>query len=204
MSDMAMQKVSSVDEFIEIHEGYKKELTYLRKLLLDTELDEQVKWMIPCYTLNNKNLIGIGAFKKYVGIWFYQGVFLKDPLNALINAQEGKTKAMRQWRFQSIDEIKKHSSSLKKYIAEAIQNQKDGLEVKPDRKKKKLEVPTLLAEAIKKDKKLDKAFTTLTDYKKKEYCEYIAEAKREATKLRRLEKILPMIMDGVGLNDRYK
>lgn len=201
---MAMKKIGSVDEFIEIHPECSDELTYLRVLLNDTELEEKIKWMFPTYTLSNKNVIGIGAFKKYVGIWFFQGVFLTDTYQVLVNAQEGKTKAMRQWRFQNLAEIKKHKSAIQSYLAEAIQNQKDGKEIIPQRTKKEVIIPLELQKPLNSQAPLKTKWEALSDGKKIEYCEYIASAKREITKATRLEKIIPMIVNGKGLNDKYK
>jgi len=201
---MAMKKVGSVDEFIEIHPEYNDELIYLRSLMNETELEEKIKWMFPTYTLGNKNVIGLGAFKKYVGIWFFQGVFLTDSHGLLVNAQEGKTQAMRQWRFQNIEEIKKHRSAIENYLAEAIQNQKEGKEIIPQRTKKKVIIPPELKDAISGQAELKIKFDALSDGKKQEYCEYIANAKKGSTKVSRLEKIKPMIMAGIGLNDQYK
>jgi uncharacterized protein YdeI (YjbR/CyaY-like superfamily) len=80
-------------------------LIVMREILCSTELKETIKWGTPVYTINDKNIVGLGSFKSYVGLWFYQGVFLKDEAGVLINATEGITKAMRQWRFNSVEEI---------------------------------------------------------------------------------------------------
>ncbi len=175
-------------------------LEKLRSILLSTELEEKMKWGIPTYCLKNKNVIGIGAFKTYAGIWFFNGVFMKDEANVLINAQEGKTKGMRQWRFKSIAEI--DESLLKSYIDEAIQNQKQGKEIKAE--KKALTIPDELKEALASDGQLSEAFEGLSLSCRREYAEYIAEAKKLETKQKRLEKIKPMILEGSGLNDKYK
>jgi len=157
-----------------------------------------LKWGMPVYTINDKKVLGIGVFKAYVGIWFYQGVFLKDTKKVLVNAQEGKTKGMRQWRFGSFEEM--DAQLIKQYVDEAIAHQKAGKEIKPE--KKPLVVPDELAEEISSNAQLSEAFDALT--LKREYAEYIAEAKRHATKLTRMEKIKPMILQGIGLNDKYR
>ncbi|AXT20632.1 hypothetical protein D7030_00450 [Flavobacteriaceae bacterium AU392] len=197
-----MQKVGSVEEYIERHENYTEALTVLRDLFNTTELVETLKWGAPTYTINSKNVVGLGAFKHHFGIWFFNGVFLKDASNVLVNAQEGKTKAMRQWRFTSIEEINKDLVML--YINEAIENQKLGKEIKVDRSKKEVIIPIELQRELKTDSKLNTAFATLTPYKQREYCEYIDTAKQEKTKLNRIEKMKPMIINGIGLNDKYK
>ena len=89
-----MQRAASVDDYIENHKEWAAALTKLRKVLNATELEETVKWGGPCYTIDGKNVVGMGAFSEHVALWFYQGVFLKDPDGVLINAQEGTTRAL--------------------------------------------------------------------------------------------------------------
>jgi uncharacterized protein YdeI (YjbR/CyaY-like superfamily) len=93
-----MKRANSVDEYIADAGTWKNELKRLREILRSTELKEEVKWGGPCYTCDGKNVVGIAGFKSYFGLWFHQGALLKDPKKVLMNAQEGKTKAMRQWR----------------------------------------------------------------------------------------------------------
>lgn len=196
-----MQKNKSVEEFISKNKEWKEALEILRSIMLTTEMKETIKWGVPVYTINDKNVIGIGAFKSYVGIWFYQGVFLEDKAKKLLNAQEGKTKGLRQWRFNSTDDIDK--KMILQYVTEAIRNQKDGKEIKPERSKT-IEIPSELLTALNANDNLKKSFEQLTPFKQREYSEYIATAKREATRITRLEKINPMILDGIGLNDKYR
>lgn len=195
-----MEMAKSVEEYIEKNNTYKEALLLLRKVLCATELQETVKWGVPTYTINNKNVVGIGAFKSYFGLWFFNGVFLSDPHNILINAQEGKTKGMRQIHFKSIDELDK--SIILDYILEAIENQKKGLEIKPE--KKPLLLPQELEKIFNSNKELKAIFESLTLTKKREFAEYISSAKREETRQKRLEKIIPMILNNIGLNDKYR
>ena len=123
---------TSVPDLIADMKPWVEEVMLLRDIILKTELKEEIKWGGPIYTLNGKNVVAIGAFKNYATIWFHQGVFLSDPNNVLINAQDGRTKGLRQWRFTSIKEIK--PALVKKYVLEAIQNAKDGKEIKPEKK----------------------------------------------------------------------
>ena len=197
-----MKRATSVEEYIEVNEKWSEALGILRTIMCSTEMEETLKWGIPTYTVNGKNVVGIGAFKNHFGAWFFNGVFLKDELEILRNAQEGKTKAMRQMNFTSIDEIDK--KMVLQYVKEAIENQKAGKEFKADRSKKETIIPPELEEAFVKDSDLKTSFTSLTPYKKREYCDHIASAKQEATKKNRLEKIIPMIALGIGLNDKYK
>ena len=145
--------------------------------------------------------MAIGAFKNHFGIWFFNGVFLKDEKKLLVNAQE-KTKALRQMRFVSFEDIDKYA--VLEYVKEAIENQKLGKEIKPDRSKKETNIPIEISEVFKNNKQLQSGFEALAPSKQREYCNYIASAKREATKQGRLEKITPMIIQGVGLHDKYK
>ena len=197
-----MKKVSSIEEYIEVNAHFSEELEILRSLLNSTELTETLKWNSPVYTINGKNVIGFGAFKNHFGIWFFNGVFLKDKLNLLVNAQEEKTKALRQMRFESINDIDKNT--VLSYVKEAIENQKLGKEIKPDRSKKKVIIPKELKEALSSDSNFANSFKALSNSKQREYCEYIETAKREATKQTRLEKIKPMVLQHIGLNDKYK
>jgi uncharacterized protein YdeI (YjbR/CyaY-like superfamily) len=189
-----------VDQYILKHSNYTEALNILRAILTSTELEETVKWGYPAYTIDGKNVLGLAAFKSYVGIWFHQGFFLKNEEQVLVNAQEGVTKAMRQWRFNSAEEI--DTELVLKYVEEAIQNQKDGRELKPE--KKKLVMPEELVEALKKDINLNASFRSLSLGKQREYADHISQAKQEKTKLARIEKITPMIIAGVGLHDKYK
>ena len=193
--------VKSVQEYIETHPSWEKELQSLRAIMQNTELEECVKWGAPVYALEGKNVAGIAAFKNHCAFWFFNGALLKENTILLHNAQEGKTKALRQIKFKKGDKIE--PEILQKYVTEAIQIQREGKEIKPVTSKK-LVVPSELKAAFKEDKDLEKSFQQLTKGKQREYADYIAEAKREATKQSRLEKIKPMILSGVGLNDKYK
>jgi uncharacterized protein YdeI (YjbR/CyaY-like superfamily) len=182
-------------------EEWQNELEFLRAIINKTELVETRKWGGEVYTINNGNVLMIGAFKNHVGLWFYNGVFLKDPYGVLENVQEGKTKAMRHWKFTDVEDM--DTKIISEYVMEAIENERKGLKWKPE-KSEEVELPELLAQAFSTDKEFKTAFETLTPFKQKEYVEHIATAKRESTKISRLEKIKPMVLDGVGLNDKYR
>ena len=196
-----MDKLEKLETYYEKEHPFKKGIGMLRKIALKTEAKEDFKWSIPVYTLNGKNVFGICKFKNHFGVWFFNGVFLKDPKNVLENAQEGKTKGMRHWKFQSLEAV--DEQIVLSYMKEALDNQRKGMEVKAE-KTKEVVIPELLLSEFKKDTTLRKAFNALSPYKQKEFSEHISEAKQEKTKLRRLEKIIPMIIEGVGLNDGYR
>ena len=196
-----MSASEKVTAYIKKHSKWSKELQTLRKLFQQTEVTEEIKWGSPTYTLNRKLVAGMAAFKNHYAIWFHQGVFLKDSDHKLLNAQEGKTKAMRQWRFEKEEEIPE--AIVLKYLRESIQNCLAGKEVKPQRKTG-VSLPSILKEAFKNDTLLEKSFKKLTPGKQREYAEHIGGAKREATQQSRLEKAIPLILKGEGLHDKYK
>ena len=177
-----------------------EELALLRTIIEKTELVETNKWGGEVYTINNKNVLGIGGFKNYFTIWFWNGVFLKDEAKVLVNANEGVTKGLRQWRFTSAADV--NEKLVSHYIHEAIANEKTGLSIKPE-KKEAMKCDFFEGE-LKKDSKLNVAFDNFSPYKQKEFWEFMATAKQEKTKITRLEKIRPMIIDGIGLNDKYR
>jgi uncharacterized protein YdeI (YjbR/CyaY-like superfamily) len=179
---------------------WEEELEIIKSILAKTELIETTKWGAPIYTLNNKNIVGVGGFKSYFGVWFMNGVFLKDNAQVLVNAQEGVTKALRQWRFNSKEEI--NEKLLLEYIKEAIENEKKGLSHKPE--KKEVIICEFFANELKNDIPFAKAFEVFSPFKQKEFLEYIATAKQEKTKTSRMEKIKPMILQNIGLNDKYR
>ena len=179
---------------------WEEELLFLKSIIDKTELVETIKWGAPIYVYNKRNVIGIGGFKDYFAIWFLNGVFLKDEKKRLINAQEDRTKSMRQWRFTSKEQV--NEKEVLEYILEAIENEKQGKVIKPS--KKEPIVSELLQKEMDKNPALAEAFQKFTPYKQYEFLEYIETAKQEKTKLTRIEKVIPMILDNIGLNDKYR
>lgn len=179
---------------------WEEELGLLREIIQKTELTETKKWGGEVYTINNKNVLGIGGFKNFFTIWFWNGVFLKDEAKVLVNANEGVTKGLRQWRFTSKDEI--NEKLILHYINEAIENEKAGLSIKPE--KKEAMKCDYFDNKLNCDKDLKNAFEKFSPYKQKEFWEYMATAKQEKTKETRFEKIKPMILENIGLNDKYR
>jgi len=196
-----MKMAKTVDEYLD---GimWEDELRILREVMLSLELEEAVKWGMPAYIVQGKNIIAICSFKKYFGIWFHHGVFLADKEKVLLNAQEGKTIGMRQWRFTEKKQIKK--KLVQAYVKAAIQNSLDGLEILPKRISKNLVVPPELQKALKSNRKFKAAYEKLTTGRKREVCEYVSSVKREATKLSRIEKVIPLVLEGQTPNDKYR
>src|SRR5690554_6820197 len=133
-----MPKANSVDEYLEIKPKWRNSLELFRELMLETELEETIKWGSPYYSIDGKNVVSFVAFKNHTAIWFPNGVYLDDPENRLVNASEGVTKAARQLRFSSFEEIDKNL--IRNFVNQAIANQKSGVEFVPE-KGKEVEIP---------------------------------------------------------------
>ena len=179
---------------------WENELEQLHAIIRKTPLVETTKWGGPVYTYNNKNVVGIGGFKSYFGIWFYNGVFLKDEKKLLINANEENTKSLRQMRFNSANEI--DEKLILAYIKEAIEIEEKGLAI--PKEKKETIIPEILQNELDKNSELKNKFNTFSPYKQREFIEHITSAKQEKTQMARLEKIIPMILEEKGLNDKYR
>lgn len=179
---------------------WENELEQLHAIIRKTPLVKTTKWGGPVYTYNNKNVVGIGGFKSYFGIWFYNGVFLKDEKKLLINANEENTKSLRQMRFNSVNEI--DEKLILAYIKEAIEVEEKGLVI--PKEKKETIIPELLQKELDRNLELSSKFNSFSPYKQREFIEYITSAKQEKTQMTRLEKVITMILEGRGLNDKYR
>ena len=198
-----METSEKLEAYFEKEHPFKEGISLLRDLAGKTEAVEAFKWGSPVYTTDGKNVFWIARFKNHFGLGFFNGMFLKDPKKVLVNVQEGKTQAMRHWKFQSVESI--DNPTVIAYINEAIENQRKGLRLIPAKKKKAvLTIPNLLKEVFEQNPKTKEAFNALSPYKQRDYTEYISSAKQEKTKLTRLERIIPMIDQGIGLNDKYR
>jgi len=173
----------------------------LREMLLSYNLSKTIKWGSPVYMKDGKNLIGIAAFKNHYGLWFFQGALLQKNTKLLVNSKEGKTQAMRQIKLVDTSVLDLNVSS--KYIEETIALHDQGKKVKLVTPKT-VEIPVRFELELDTNLDLNKAFNILSPGTQKEYSLYIIEAKREATKQFRIKKIIPMIMEGIDLNDKHK
>lgn len=180
---------------------WKEELALISNILNKLPFQKTVKWGADVFTYEGKNVASYGGFKNFFTIWFYNGVFLSDPYKVLINASEGKTKSLRQWRFTSKEEI--DEKKIIRYLKEAIEIEKKGLKVETS-PFFPVPIPELLSNELENNLALKLAFEKLTPGRRKEYILYLNDAKQESTKKTRLEKIKPLIINGIGLNDKYK
>lgn len=198
-----MEKFEKVAAYYTKEHTFKEAIGALRQLVKKTKLEETYKWNFPTYTLDDKNVLAICRFDHYFSLWFFNGVLLKDEHHVLENAQENKTKSMRHWKFSSKSKI--DAILVLSYIHEAILLQENGIKsITKPQPSGELIIPPLLTEALKKNKFLKEHFKTLSTYKQKEYSTYISTAKQDKTKHARLAKIIPLILQGIGLNDKYR
>jgi uncharacterized protein YdeI (YjbR/CyaY-like superfamily) len=148
-----MSLEDKIQRYISEHKKFEELLTELRRIINKHPFEETAKWGIPTYVYQNKNLVGIGGFKNHVGLWFFQGALLKDQEQILHNAQEGKTKGMRQIHFKSTEEI--NESILDRYLIETIENQKAGRSIKISKAVKEVALPDELKHCLGRDEELN-------------------------------------------------
>jgi uncharacterized protein YdeI (YjbR/CyaY-like superfamily) len=178
---------------------WQAETKALRKIALESGLDEELKWGQPCYALDGKNVFLIHGFKNYCAILFMKGALMKDPKKILIQQTENVQSA-RQIRFTSLAEIKSLTATIKKYLNEAIAIEESGVQV-PMKKAADFAIPEEISKALKKTTGLLPAFKKLTPGRQRAYLLHFTSAKQEATRLARIEKCAPKILAGKGLND---
>ncbi|MCF8886952.1 YdeI/OmpD-associated family protein [Priestia megaterium] len=188
-----------VDEFLTKAKKWKEEYETLRKIVLDCELTEDFKWMNPCYTFEKKNIVLIHGFKEYCALLFPKGSLLQDSHGILIQQTEN-VQGARQIRFTNVQEIAEKEAILKAYIDEAIEVEKAGLKVKA-KKPEELIIPDELQHKFDEIPALKDAFTTLTPGRQRAYILYFSAAKQSKTRESRVEKSIPNILNGKGLND---
>ncbi|MBV7529631.1 YdeI family protein [Chitinophaga sp. sic0106] len=188
-----------IDAFIDRADKWQKEFETLRAILLDCPLEEELKWGVPCYTYQGKNVVLMHGFKDYCAILFHKGSLMADPEGILIQQTEN-VQAARQIRFTSLKEIVKQKAVIKAYIYEAIEIEKSGLEVK-FKKVKEYPVPEEFQQKLDTTPGLKKAFEALTPGRQRGYLLYFAAAKQAKTREQRVEKYLDAILEGKGLDD---
>ena len=178
---------------------YGDVLRALRSILLVTELNEELKWSQPCYTLNGKNVLILSAFKDYAFISFFKGSLLKDD-QKLLRAPGENSQAARQLRFKDVKEIEAQAKLIQAYIQEAIDLEKAGKKVAF---KKELEpIPKELQVKLDEDATLKSAWDGLTPGRKRGYILHFSQPKKSETRANRVEKLIPKILKGKGFHDR--
>lgn len=196
---MASVQNKRVDVFFKNEKRWRAELEELRAIALTTDLTEDLKWMHPCYTLDNANVFLLHGFKEYCAVLFMKGVLMKDPQGILIQ-QTANVQAGRQIRFTSLEEIIKLKKTIKSYMNEAIAIEESGGQV-PVKKSQDCEVPQEIVAKLKKHPGLLVAFNKLSPGRRRAYVLHFTAAKQEKTVDSRIEKALPAILKGKGLNE---
>lgn len=197
---MAKSKMNpKVDKFLAREEKWQEEFEQLRNILLDCGLTEEFKWGKPCYTLDDSNIVLMHGFKNYCALLFHKGALLEDAAGILIQ-QTKNTQSARQIRFQHADEIVEMEHILKAYINNAIEVEKSGLEV-DFKETSEFEFPEEFQSKLEDNPELQSAFEALTPGRQRGYLLYFSGAKQSKTRSARVEKYVPQILDGKGLND---
>jgi len=188
-----------VDFFFEKESAWQKEYEKLRTIVLDCGLDEELKWGQPCYTFEGKNIVLIHGFKEYCALLFMKGALLDDP-NGILIQQTENVQSARQIRFTGVKEIVKLAPATKSYIYQAIEVERAGLKVKL-KQPAEFTMAEEFVQKLKKSAALKKAFEALTPGRQRAYLLHFSTPKQSKTREARIEKAIPQIMNGKGLND---
>ena len=180
-------------------ERWQAEIAAMRRVLGGFAMREECKWGKPTYTVDGKNIVILQGFKEYFGLGFFQGALLKDPKKVLV--QLGQVQAGRVMKFTSVKEIAAKAATIKAYVREAIAVEKAGLRV--ERKKTSdFPVPEELTARFRRDTRFQRAFEALTPGRQRSYLYHFAAAKQSATRVARIEKAMPAILEGRGFLER--
>ena len=180
-------------------ERWEAEIAAMRRVLAGFALKEECKWGKPTYTVDGKNIVIMQGFKEYFGLGFFQGALLKDPEKVLV--QLGQVHAGRVMKFTSVKDIRTKASTIKDYVREAIAVEKAGLRM--ERKKTSdFPVPEELAARFRRDPRFKRAFDALTPGRQRSYLFHFAAAKQSATRVARIDKAMPAILEGRGFQER--
>ena len=190
-----------VDVFFSKTKKWQEEFEKLRMIILDCGLTEELKWGVPCYSFEKRNIVLIHGFKEYCAILFFKGALLKDAKSILIRQTEN-VQAARQIRFTNVREIVKMETVLKAYINEAIKEEKAGLKVE-FKKAAEFIIPEEFQIKLDENPSLKAAFEALTPGRQRAYILYFSAPKQSKTRESRVEKCIHRILDGIGLNDQF-
>lgn len=188
-----------VDFYFSKAQKWQKELEQLRMLVLDCGLTEELKWGVPCYTMQKRNIVLLHAFNEYCALLFVKGALLHDT-NGILIQQTENVQAGRQIRFTAIKEVFEMEAVVKAYIYEAVDIEKAGLKV--ERKKtSEFNVPEEFQHKLNEAPLLKTAFEELTPGRQRAYLLYFSQPKQSKTRASRVEKSIPHILEGKGLHD---
>lgn len=188
-----------VDFFFDKSQQWHKEFEKLRAIALSTELIEDLKWGCPCYTFEGKNIFLIHGFKEYCALLFFKGALMKDPDQILIQ-QSDNVQAARQIRFNDVQQINDLEEIIRAYMFEAVEIEESGAKVKM-KKTKEFEMVDEFKNKLDESPELKEAFESLTPGRQRAYLLHFSSAKQSKTREARIEKYIPQILNGQGLND---
>lgn len=191
-----------VDAFFDQAPKWQKELETLRRIILDCGLVEELKWGQPCYTSDGRNIVIINGLKEYCMIGFFKGALLFDT-DSILSKPGENTQEGRLVKFTGAREIVGKEAILKAYIYEAIEVERAGVTL-DTRKKPKQKIPEEFQKRLNKNATLNKAFYDLTPGRQRAYLLYFAQPKQSATRESRIDKWVPQILRGKGINDDYR
>ena len=193
-----MQDFADVDAYINASDQWPDEIAALRPLLLATGLDESVKWGKPCYALGDANVVLVQEFSDHLALMFFKGVLLEDPAGVLED-QGPNSHAAKRMTFRSVEDVQRRADVVTAYVTKAIAVEEAGMPLPP---RPEEEMADELQERLAGDPDLAAAFDDLTPGRQREYNLHVSGAKQASTRERRVDKIVPRILDGKGLRDR--
>ncbi|MDP5170491.1 MAG: YdeI/OmpD-associated family protein [Bacteroidia bacterium] len=189
-----------VEFFFEKAAKWQAEIEQLRRIVLDCELTEELKWGVPTYTFQGSNLVLIHVFKEYAALLFFKGALLQDPHDMLVQQTEN-VQATRQIRFTNVAEILKSEAIIKAFLFEAMEVEKAGLKVE-FKKVSAFSIPEEFQQKLQEHPDLKAAFEALTPGRQRGYLLHFSQPKQAKTREARVEKWTPHILLGKGLQDR--
>jgi uncharacterized protein YdeI (YjbR/CyaY-like superfamily) len=193
-----MEHHPDVDAYLDASEQWPEEIRALRPLLLATGLDEEIKWGKPCYSHGDANIAIVQEFADNLALMFFKGILLDDPAGVLEEVGPN-SHAARRMMFTSVEDVEAHRDVVTAYVKAAIAVEDAGTEVPP---RPEEELAPELAERLAEDPELADSFDELTPGRQREYNLHVSGAKQSSTRERRVDAIVPRILEGKGLRDR--
>jgi len=194
-----MKDYPDVDAYLADSDQWPEEIAAIRPILLSCGLDETIKWGKPCYRIeDDNNVVLLQEFSDHLALMFFQGVLLDDP-EKVLHAQGPNTHGPKRMKFTSTVDIESLNDVIATYVKEAIEHARAGTELPP---RPDEELATELHERLANNDELAEAFNELTPGRQREYNLHISDAKQSATRNRRIDKVIPRVLQGKGLRDR--
>ncbi len=193
-----MKDYTDVDAYLAESDQWPDEIAAIRPILLSCGLDETIKWGKPCYCIDDENVVLIQEFSDHLALMFFQGVLLDDP-HGVLHAQGPNTHGPKRMKFTSVGDVESLAEVIKTYVDEAIHHARAGTELPP---RPDEALAPELQERLADNDELAEAFNELTPGRQREYNLHISDAKQSETRHRRIDKVVPRILDGKGLRDR--